>query len=148
MVSIPAVRLTAATKTTDPKTDLVRTGSNPCPQFSWVGPVASEGRQPSAYLSGAQAPPGEDYIHANLECELRLLDLSAVVGLSRGQFLRKFSNTFGITPHQYVMRKRVGMAMRLLLEQQRLSQIAEALGFASQAHFCGMFRKFTSVWSA
>ena len=90
----------------------------------------------------------KDYIHANLECELRILDLSAVVGLSRGQFLRKFSNTFGITTHQYVMRKRVGMAMRLLLEQQRLSQIAEALGFASQAHFCRMFRKFTSVWSA
>jgi AraC family transcriptional regulator len=101
--------------------------------------------QLSPQLTHFQARQIEDHIHANLECELKHLDLSNLVELGRRQFFRKFANTFGTPPHKYVMDVRVERAKQLLSADQSLVEIAGSLGFASQAHFCGVFRKITGT---
>ena len=99
----------------------------------------------SPKLTHFQARQIKDHIHANLECELGTRDLSKLVELGHRQFFRKFGNTFGATPHRYVTDKRVERAKQLLSADQSLVEIAGRLGFASQAHFCGVFRKITGT---
>jgi len=86
-----------------------------------------------------------DYIHENLDSEFNLFDLSNLVQLSPRQFFRRFSNTFGTTPHRYVTNERVRQAKEFLLKGQLPVEIATILGFASQSHFNSVFRKVTGM---
>jgi AraC-like DNA-binding protein len=102
-------------------------------------------RRLSPQLSDAQARRLVDHIHASLDCELSLFDLSKLVHCSPRQFVRLFSNTFGKTPHQYIINERVARAKDLLLQGRLLVEIATTLGFSSQSHFSGTFRKATGM---
>ena len=86
-----------------------------------------------------------DYIHANLDQELSLFDLAQIAQLSPRQFFRIFSNTFGTTPHRYIIDERVALAKELIAKGRLLVDIAGKLGFASQSHFSSVFRKVTGM---
>jgi len=96
-------------------------------------------------FSGVEARRVMDYIHANLDYALSLSDLAEIVQLSPRQFVRIFSNTFGTTPHQYILNERVAHAKELIAKGRLLVDIAAKLGFASQSHFSGAFRKVTGM---
>jgi transcriptional regulator GlxA family with amidase domain len=100
---------------------------------------------PSPQLSTAQARQLVDHIHANLDGDLRLFELAKLVQFSPRQFFRIFANTFGTTPHQFIMKERVDRAKNLLSQGLLLVEIASALGFASQSHFSGAFRRATGM---
>lgn len=103
------------------------------------------GGLPLRQLSNAQARRVIDYIQANLGCTLTLFDLANLVQFSPRQFFRIFSNTFGTTPHQYVMKERVARAKELISKGQLLVYVAADLGFANQSHFSAAFRKDTGM---
>jgi AraC family transcriptional regulator len=86
-----------------------------------------------------------DYIHANLDHALSLSDLAEIVQLGPRQFFRKFSSTFGTTPHQYILNERVAQAKELIAKGRMFVDIAGKLGFANQSHFSGAFRKVTGM---
>ena len=86
-----------------------------------------------------------DYIHANIDRELSVFDLAKLVQLSPRQSIRIFSNTFGTTPHRYVLNERVALAMELIAKGLLLTDIAANLGSASQSHFSDVFRKVTGM---
>jgi transcriptional regulator GlxA family with amidase domain len=102
-------------------------------------------RRPLPQFSTAKTGRVVAYIDANLDCALSLYDLANLVQLSSRQFFRTFLNTFGTTPHGYVMKERVARAKELISKGQPLVEIAAELGFASQSHFSGVFRKVTGV---
>jgi AraC family transcriptional regulator len=83
------------------------------------------------------------YIEQHLEEGLRNRELAAVVGLSESYFCRAFKETFGDTPHRYIVRRRIEHARELLLTTDvSLGQIGIDCGLADQAHFCRLFRRF------
>jgi AraC family transcriptional regulator len=86
-----------------------------------------------------------DYIHANLAYDLNLPHLAELVDMSPRQFFRLFANTFGCTPHRYVMKERVARAKDLLSAGLSLVEIAHTLGFASQSHFNAVFQSTTGT---
>jgi len=52
----------------------------------------------------------------------------------------------GLTPHQYVMSRRVARARRLLEEGELpITAIAAETGFASQSHLTDLFRREVGV---
>ncbi|MBW4518331.1 MAG: AraC family transcriptional regulator [Scytolyngbya sp. HA4215-MV1] len=76
-----------------------------------------------------------DYIYANLDQELGLSNLAAIANLSPHYFTRLFKQSTGQTPHQFVIRCRVEQAKVLLLNGKgSISDIAQQVGFANQAH--------------
>ncbi|MFV3076329.1 helix-turn-helix domain-containing protein [Niveispirillum fermenti] len=80
------------------------------------------------------------FIEQNLDDDLSLATLAAVVGLSPSHFARRFKAAAGEAPHRYVLSRRVNAAKRLLLETEMpLAEIAAAAGFSSQAHLTGIF---------
>ncbi len=76
-----------------------------------------------------------EYIHAYLDQELGLAELAAIAHLSPHYFARLFKQSTGMSPHQFVIRCRVERAKALLLNgQDSISDIAQQVGFANQAH--------------
>jgi AraC family transcriptional regulator len=96
-------------------------------------------------LSSAQSQKLSDYVNANVGNAISLFELADIVQLSPRQFCRAFCNTFGTTPHQYVISQRVERAKELLCHGLTLVEIAACLGFSSQSHFSGVFRKAVGV---
>jgi len=70
-------------------------------------------------------------------------ELAKLVGLSLSHFSRAFKDTFGDSPHGYVMRRRLERAQGLILTTNiPLLQIAMECGLADQAHLNRLFDKF------
>ncbi|MCY9823986.1 AraC family transcriptional regulator [Aeromonas media] len=72
---------------------------------------------------------------------LSLAKLSAVAGLTPSHFVRAFSQHYGMTPHAYLLDKRIRHARTLLRQGQPLVEVALASGFADQAHFQRQFKR-------
>lgn len=97
-------------------------------------------------LSLSQVRRVQDYIDANLSEDLTVSKLAGVVELSPHYFSCVFKNTIGITPHRYVLSKRIKEGRKLLSKRQApILEVAMALGFASQSHFTDAFRKITGT---
>ncbi len=65
---------------------------------------------------------------------LSLADLAHDAGLSRFQLLRAFARDLGLTPHAYIMQRRLARARRLVLAGSALAEVAAATGFYDQSH--------------
>jgi AraC-like DNA-binding protein len=98
---------------------------------------------PQAALAPWQMCRVTAYIEANLDAALRITDLASVVRLSPFHFGRAFRRSLGRTPHEFVVSRRLNRAELLMLTSDAtLGQIAATCGFADQAHFCRLFRRF------
>jgi AraC family transcriptional regulator len=91
------------------------------------------------------------YIDAHLETSIQIRDLAAVARRSTAYFSRAFKASFAVTPHAFIVGRRLHRAAELMLtSDDPLSQVALACGFADQAHLCKMFKQrhgqSPSVW--
>ena len=87
-----------------------------------------------------------EYINANLECDIKLVDLAELVGMSQYYFCQLFKQSIGIAPYQYVIQQRVERAKQLLkCRDVAISEVALVCGFANQSHFTKHFRKLTGI---
>jgi AraC family transcriptional regulator len=93
-----------------------------------------------------QARRVQEYIEENLDKSITVRDLSAVLYRTQAHFSRAFKRTFGLSPHAYVLRRRIERAGQLMLEGNTpLSEIALRCGFTDQAHFSKRFRLHTGA---
>lgn len=87
-----------------------------------------------------------EYIEDNVASSLGLDELAANVCLSPHYFCVLFRNTTGLTPHQWVLRRRIERAKQLLTEGRKsLIDISGELGFADQSHFGTVFKKLVGT---
>ena len=84
----------------------------------------------------------EEFIQSNLAEPLDLGSLATVVGYSRFHFARAFRAAVGVSPHRYVIRRRLQRARALLrIGEGSLAQIAAATGFTDQSHLSSWIRR-------
>jgi AraC-like DNA-binding protein len=70
-----------------------------------------------------------------------LAELARVAGMSRSAFAKTFSETFGETPMDFVLRTRLHHAAELLrITDLPVKAIAASTGFASRSHFSRAFK--------
>ncbi len=83
-----------------------------------------------------------EYIHANYERDLSLVEIAASAYLSVAHFSRLFRKATGYSPYQYLIRCRVEQAY-LLLKQRKYttSQIAQMVGFYDESHLLRHFKR-------
>jgi len=100
----------------------------------------------SGNFSAGQRRCVTDYIEEHLSSGISLDELAACVGLSPFHFSRKFKAEFGVTPHSFVMDRRIIRAKELLRKKQiPLKNIAIDCGFSDQSHFNRVFRRKTGL---
>lgn len=88
----------------------------------------------------------ESYLEAHLGSDVGLAELAALLGYSRAQFVRLFRQSFGASPHQYLMRRRVEHAKQLLRRDgESLAGIAAACGFSDASHFSNCFVRWAGT---
>jgi AraC family transcriptional regulator len=83
-----------------------------------------------------------EYINDNLERDLTLAELAAVVELSPNYFVSLFKRSTGLSPHQYVINCRIERAKALLAENQLpIIEVCHRVGFQNSSHFTTVFRR-------
>lgn len=86
---------------------------------------------PSGALDRARL---DAHIRANLARRIGIAELAQVACLSPSHFHAQFKRSVGLTPHQYLLRKRLEHAERLLRESDLpLVRVAGECGFSSQS---------------
>jgi AraC-like DNA-binding protein/quercetin dioxygenase-like cupin family protein len=68
-----------------------------------------------------------------------LTELAQICGLSRFQFLRAFARETGLTPHAYLLQRRIDMARRLMAGGLPIASAAVDAGFSDQSHLTRHF---------
>jgi AraC-like DNA-binding protein len=82
-----------------------------------------------------------DCLIAVPEADVSLDQLALAVGANKFVLLRQFRARYGATPHQYRLLLRLERARRRLVCGERVADVAQALGYADQAHFCRHFKR-------
>jgi AraC family transcriptional regulator len=86
------------------------------------------------------------FIEARLGDGLKLHELAATVRMSQFHFARKFRLSTGQSPHAYLTLRRMERAKHLLRETDMpLAQVAREVGYQTQAHFTGVFRRYVGL---
>jgi len=87
----------------------------------------------------------KDRIDDALAETVSLADLADICGLSRFQFLRNFARATGLTPHAYMLQRRIDLARRLILQGLPLAEVAAECGFFDQSHMNRHFARILGV---
>ncbi|WP_411506730.1 helix-turn-helix domain-containing protein [Brucella anthropi] len=97
-------------------------------------------------LSSQASRQIEAYLKENFQGQISVPDMAALLGISSGHFTTCFKASFGLTPHQYVIKLRLDEAEACLRDTQiPIGEIAARLGFSSQSHLTTAFRKYRGL---
>jgi AraC family transcriptional regulator len=87
-----------------------------------------------------------DYIEAGIDQDRRLSSLASVAAMSVYHFARSFKETVGVSPHAYVLSRRILRARAMLSRSESgLADVALACGFSSQSRLTTAFRRGLGV---
>jgi AraC family transcriptional regulator len=87
-----------------------------------------------------------EYINEHLHEDIKLVDISAIAQISPYHFLRLFKQSMGITPHQYILQRRIDKAKYLLRDSKlSIADIAFRVGFCDQSHLTRCFKRLLGM---
>ncbi len=81
-----------------------------------------------------------EYIEANLSQDVSLADVANASATSVSSLTRGFKTALGISPHSWVLNRRIALAQRLIYKGATpLNEVAISCGFADQSHLTRVF---------
>jgi AraC-like DNA-binding protein len=78
-------------------------------------------------------------IDADPAAPVTLIQLAKESGLSRYQLIRGFARELGLTPHAYILQRRIALAQQLIRAGRDLAEVAAHAGFCDQSHLTRWF---------
>jgi AraC family transcriptional regulator len=106
----------------------------------------AEIQQQASSLPSCRLRRVTEYIQQNLDKNLALADLAAVVHMSPYHFARLFRCSTGVPPHRFVVRQRIARARTFLAtEKLSITQISGIVGFRTPSHFTTVFRRVLGI---
>jgi AraC-like DNA-binding protein len=86
-----------------------------------------------------------DLLEEHLVSGLSLDEASRVLHFHPAYLVRSFSREFSVSPHQYLISRRVDLARRLILTGEPLRSVAAGSGFYDQPHLVRHFKRILGV---
>jgi AraC-like DNA-binding protein len=110
------------------------------PRSGWAVPV----RGGIGTLPWGRLRRVTEYIQQNLDKDLTLAELAAVVYMSPYHFARLFRCSTGLPPHRFVVRQRIARARAFLATREpSIARISQMVGFRTPSRFTTVFRSVT-----
>ena len=120
--------------------------------------LARVGERITGHLTRRRRPPPEpepgiawqlrQLLDDHLTSPVSLSWAAATLDRSVPHLVRSFNRQFGLSPHAYVIGRRIDVARRLMLGGAAPADVAAAVGFYDQAHFTRHFKRHTAVTPA
>lgn len=85
------------------------------------------------------------YIREHCTEALKLEDICQAADLSPSYLIRAFKQHYGMTPHAYLVNRRIQFASTQLRQGLLIADVALEAGFADQAHFQRAFKQHLAV---
>lgn len=102
----------------------------------------SGAKQENGGLSYQASRRIEAYLRENYMRKLSITKMANILGVSGGHFLTSFRESFGQTPHQFLLTLRLSAAEDMLTNTDiSLAEIADRAGFSSQSHMTTALKK-------
>ncbi len=109
-----------------------------------LSPPSSKGRRERLFMARI-----DDYIQQHIQHKISVAQLAGSVFMAESHFYALFRQQTGLSPHQYLLSKRLDQAKQLLIEPHfSIQQIAQLCGFASQSSFTTAFSRHFSLTPA
>lgn len=106
----------------------------------------SQPRAGAGGLGSQQLRTVIEYIHTHLAGEVSLKTLAGLANLSPFHFARRFKQSTGLAPHQYLIHCRINRAKELLRSRAgTIADIATMVGFFDQSHMSSHFRRIVGI---
>ncbi|MCR8915485.1 AraC family transcriptional regulator [Marinobacter panjinensis] len=102
-------------------------------------PVVQEVKAPRALEALAR------YLDVHAAEDVSLDTLCGISGYSAGHLIRAFRQYFGLTPHAYLVNRRVQLGRRDLKNGTPIAEAALNAGFADQPHFQRAFKRMMAA---
>jgi len=104
----------------------------------------------SAIVKGALAPWQQRLVSKMMRERIfegiTITELAEACRLSAGALVRGFKKSTGVSPHQWLLNRRIDLAIELMSEPDTsLAQIAFSAGFSDQSHFSRVFTQKMGV---
>lgn len=104
--------------------------------------IQAPAKAPKPGLSPAQMRQVNEFITRNLAQPITVAELAREAHLSAYHFMRLFKQNTGVSPHRYLIARRVEEAHALLRDgNHRVADAAYAVGFCDQSHLDRHFRR-------
>lgn len=101
-----------------------------------LNPVEQSLREPNFKLARAA-----DFIRDHCTQMLKLEDICQAAQLSPSYLIRAFKQHYGMTPHAFLVNRRIQFAQDQLRSGKLIADVALEAGFADQAHFQRAFKQ-------
>ncbi|MCO5950811.1 helix-turn-helix domain-containing protein [Mucilaginibacter flavidus] len=85
------------------------------------------------------------YIDDHYGDNIDLNNIADEAYFSKFYFIRAFKNTYGKTPHQYLIYVRIEKARELLKTGTPVSEVCYTVGFESLSSFSGLFKRVAGL---
>lgn len=100
----------------------------------------------SGGLASWQAKAVLRHVDNNLHRRIALDELAELSQLSRTQFRRSFTKSFGMPPHRWIIHRRISLAQDIMAGgKEKLSEVALRCGLFDQSHFTRVFVNTTAI---
>ncbi len=89
------------------------------------------------------------YLERHFARDVSIVELASAAGLSASHLHSQFKRHMGMSPHQYVIHRRMREARQLLVTtDDPIKAISENVGYANAENFCRVFRKHAKTSAA
>lgn len=100
----------------------------------------------SSRRAGSPADAAIEYMDREFSRDITLEELAGLSGITLQHFCRVFRAQTGMRPMEYLARRRIAEAKRLLLTTERsVSEIAELTGYSTPTYFGVVFRRCEGI---
>lgn len=96
-------------------------------------------------LATWQQQRATEFLTSQFNSQFSINTLADVCELSRSYFMKSFKDTFGRTPHRWLMEYRVMLAKEKLKSGMPIADIAVFCGFSDQSHLTRVFSEIAGV---